>query len=393
MSNYNIIETYPKNRILSGGVLCNLQYPNKKVTPDFLYGQVAIDKSANRGSLNWLRWEKGRWVKTVITTNYSVQVGMEVADITGNGKLDVIFGEWHNNFTWLKRKGRPGGNVYWAEQPADPIKGKWNIHKVAANCIDPHDILVGDISGQGHSDILVRNKHGKLSWYRSQKNVRKEWIETVISNKLAGDGTALYDIKGKGSMDVITAQGIFENLDGRGTQWKFTPFPVDDLNLHPETRIAVSDLMNDGSISVVITESELDAKARIILLHSSNKGKTWTRKILIDKRRDFRGLHTLQLFDINGDGLLDIFTAEMENERTDGVNRKPKWKLFVNYGNLNFEELDILDENLGAHQGKIGYISGVQSPDIIAKDWLPNKINACEGKNHIVHLRGLQYKN
>lgn len=387
MTDYKIIDTYPKNRILSGGVLCNLKGSSNGIMPDFIYGQVAIDKSSKRKSLNWLHWDGHQWRKTIISNAYPVQVGMAVADITGNRKLDVIFAEWNNNFWWTKRKARPGGNIYWAEQTADPFQGNWPVHQIAKGFDNAHDILVGGISGRSKPDIVVRNKYGKISWLSKPKNPRKMWKETIIIEKQDGDGTALFDITGTGSMDIITATGFYRKVDRKGKNWEFHSFGIDKLELHPETRVMVGDLLNDGSISVVITESEVSAAARIIILHSADKGKNWTKKVLINKERDFRGLHTLQLFDINGDGLIDIFLAEMENERTDSVKRKPVWKVFLNKGNLEFSEFTLLDVNLGAHLGCVGPIRLKEKPEFIAKDWLPNKKNACGGKNHIVHIK------
>ncbi|MDP6778679.1 MAG: hypothetical protein QGI83_18135, partial [Candidatus Latescibacteria bacterium] len=63
-------------------------------------------------------------------------------------------------------------------------------------------------------------------------------------------------------------------------------------------------------------------------------------------------------------------------------------KLFLNRGDLEFEEHTVLDANLGAHMGFAGNISSPDHLDFICKNWQANSQNACDGTNHVVHLTG-----
>lgn len=388
--NYNVIQVDHDLFDVGGGTLCDLLGINDGLLRDFIIGGGLLEASPDRGFIYWYHWDGKEWIQTTISRNYRHQVGSAVVDITGNGKMDYVFGEWVAEGNKIN-SGRPGGNIYWAEQPTDPFHNEWNIHKIGEGCMNAHDVVVGAISSEDSSDVVVRNKDGKLSWFsKPSSDPTKLWEEYVIAERQEGDGTSLYDITGNGGMDIIVNSGFYENADGKGTSWKFHSFGIEDLNFDAETRVATG-ILEDGSVSVVITESELNAKARMLILTSKDNGQTWSRNILIDKDRDFRAMHTLHLYDINGDGKLDIFTVEMENSKTDGIHSKPRWFVFLNKGDLQFEERVILDENLGGHQANLGPIRESGTVDFIGKAWHPNKVNGNDGKNHIIHILGSRF--
>jgi hypothetical protein len=260
----------------------------------------------------------------------------------------------------------------------------WTIHHIGEGHMNAHDIVAGDVDGDGKPEIIIRNKNLNLCMLKMPENPRDRWIEKEIAAHHDGDGTALYDITGNGGLDIITASGFYENVDGKGNSWHFVSFGIEDLALDHETRVVVGDLRGDHSVSVVISESEVFKNARIVIMTSLDCGKTWTRKILADSERDFRALHSLQSYDIDGDGLLDIFTVEMEYGKTDGVQRKPRWYAFINKGDLTFEEKIVLDVNIGGHLACAGPIVESGKTAFVANSWKSNKVNGCIGRNHIV---------
>jgi len=382
--NYAIIDTAPGSHIYTGGWLCNLQNPGSKWMPDYLCGELTWDGATH--ALNWYHWNGSDWVRTVIADGSGIAVGMGTADLTGNGKADVVSADWPLG----EGLDSPDGHVYWYEQPNDPLTEKWERHVLATGWGKAHDLHLGDIVGRGRADVLVRLKDGRISWYDMPKEPRDLWTENLVAEVHPGDGTAMYDITGTGSLDIATGSGFFENLDGEGKNWLFHPFQAAlDLALDLETRVVVGDCLCDGSVTVIISESEVLKNARLLALHSADGGKTWETHMLVDRERDLGALHSLQLLDANGDGKPDIFTAEMELYMEDtGIVRQPTWKLFLNKGDLAFVEHTVLDANLGAHMGYAGRIAEKDSTDFIAKNWQANSGNACGGSNHVVHVAG-----
>lgn len=383
-SHHALIETAPASHIYTGGLLCNLQQPRSELTPDYLCGQLTWD-GAQR-ALNWYHWNGSGWTRTILSDLSGIAVGMDVADLTENGRNDVVSADWPLG----EEADRSDGHIFWYEQPDDPFRDPWSRHLLAPGWGKAHDLHIGDIAGLGRPDVLVRLKDGAISWYAMGDDSRAPWAETRVTEALPGDGTALWDITGSGSTDIATGAGFFENTAGDGSHWDFHPYrTARDLDLDIETRVVAGDLLGDGTVAVVIAESEIVTHARLVLLHSRDGGETWETHILIDADRNLGALHTLRLLDASGDGRPDIFTAEMEVYLEDrGVERRPTWKLFLNQGNLEFAEHTVLDANLGAHMGGAGRIASPDRIDFIAKNWQANSGNACGGLNHVVHVTG-----
>ena len=382
---HQIIDTAPASHIYTGGLLCNLQDPGSELRPDYICGEFASDGSVRR--LNRYHWNAAGWRRTILSDVCAYAVGMDAADLTGNGKADLVAVEWP-----LGEGGddRASGHVYWFEQPDDPFGEPWPRHLLAPGWARAHDLHIGDIGGAGRPDVVVRLKDETISWLAMGDDPRQPWRETPVTDEQIGDGTALYDVTGTGSLDIVTGAGFYENVDGDGSRWVFHEFTAaKELGLDAETRVAVQDAMGDGSVTVAIAESEILTNARLVLLHSGDNGTSWQTKILIDGRRDLGALHSLQFVDVDGDGRADIFTAEMElyKEET-GIDRRPTWKVMRNRGDLVFDEHTVLDVNLGGHQGAAGRISRADGTDFVAKNWLAHSRNACEGINHVVHVTG-----
>jgi hypothetical protein len=379
---YNIIETVPATHVFTGGLLCNLASPDSPLSPDYLCGELTWNGSVH--TLNWYHRDGEDWIRTVVSEESGIAVGMDVADITGNGRADIVTAEWPVG----PGTENSGGHVFWFEQPAKRFHEPWTRHVLTEGFGKAHDLHIGDIGNKHKSDVLVRLKDGRISWFSSGSDQRKRWTETLVSEAHPGDGTALFDVTGTGGLDVVTGSGFFENIDGNGQSWKFHQFPAaDELAIDVETRVVVGDFCRDGSVTVVIAESEVLENARLILLHSVDRGDTWITNILVDAERNLGALHTLQIVDVGNNGTPDIFTAEMELYVSNTeIIRRPRWMVFLNNGDLSFEERTILDVNLGAHMGGAGRISTNGRTEYVAKNWQANSDNGCGGLNHIVHV-------
>lgn len=307
----------------------------------------------------------GRWARHVITQEFSPNVGAATADLDGDGRPEIVRGEWGERLLWL------------VAAPDRPDFGA--CHVVARGLHDPHDVLAVDLDGDGRDEIVVREKHGRLLLYRIPADSHAPWSVEVIAAHLPGDGTAVARLGRAYGPVIVTNVGWFE--PGRGG-WTRHPLGPEALGWHAETRLAVGDVDGDGRDEVVITESEI-GPARLAVLRPHAAEEPWQAEVVLDRDLDLRALHTLQIADLDGDGRMEIVTAEMENGKTDGVCSRPRWWALAHDARGGWDRHVLLDANLGTHQAAVADFDGDGAPDVAGKVWRANPINGCRGRNHV----------
>jgi len=249
-------------------------------------------------------------------------------------------------------------------------------------------VLAADLDGDGREEIIVREKEGRLMIFRPGPDPTQPWKVQVVAEHLAGDGTCVADLSGNAAGDIVTNAGWFENAAGDGSRWVRHPLLPDSLAWHGESRLAAGDIDGDGRVEVVITESEI-ARARLAVLRPGAADRAWEAEVLLGAELDLRALHSLALADLDLDGRLEIFTAEMENGKSDGVRARPKWWCLAREPSGRWSSHILLDANLGTHSAVVADFDGDGRGDIAGKVWRANRVNGCDGRIHVDFLRNL----
>ena len=330
------------------------------------------------GFLFWYEYGGGRWTKHVMADDFSPSVGATSVDLDGDGRVEIVCGEWE-----------PEGRLWWIVPPGDP-RERWRKHVVAQGHHAPHDILSGDVDNDGRPEVIVRVKDEGIWCYFAPPDPARRWRRVLVARKVPGDGTALYDLDGDGNLDIVTAGAWFRNVNGDGTRWEEHPFLPATLGWDRETRLAVAHVLEGPRPQLVMTESEKTRGARLAIAHvpEDPRRSPWEVEVIVPEERDLRALHSLAVADFDGDGRLEIFTAEMENAKTDGIGKKPRWFILKPAAG-RWEEHVILDRNLGTHEARVGDVTGNGLPDIVGKTWRPNKVNGNRGRQHVDWLENL----
>jgi len=247
------------------------------------------------------------WAKTVIADGGYKTVDGEAGDMDGDGDLDIVM-----------------GGIVWYENPlsaADTITKKWTMHKIADH--PTHDIELADLDKNGTLDIVTRNqsefghKAGNTIhvWLHESGGL---WNEHIV-NCPHGEGITLADIDDDEDCDIITGGIWYENTkDISKGIWPSHDF----ASFHKNATVMAADIDNDGDHDVVLTPSELKGQFSDISWHE-NPGKAdsenW-REHKIDTNVECV-YHSLDLADVNGDGYIDVLTAEMhQGEDPDEVS-------------------------------------------------------------------------
>lgn len=124
--------------------------------------------------------------------------GLALADVSGNGRPDVIIG------------GR------WYENPGDVLEGEWREHRYIddaafdANWTDGDvAIAAGDLTGNGQIEIALSpaEGEGRLSWFERAPELSELWQEHVLESQLDhAHALEMGDMDGNGRLDLVGAK-------------------------------------------------------------------------------------------------------------------------------------------------------------------------------------------
>lgn len=322
--------------------------------------------------------KNGKYEKSAIDNDpLRIEAGNAYMDVDNDGDLDIIFpGESQSNQIW------------WWENPY-PETGKPWVRRTVKNSgqTKHHDLLAGDFDGDGKDELVFWNQGANLlaiAEVPADPKAVGEWdwkpIYTYSDDSemlpLFGlqnlplwrgrnehEGLAKADIDGDGLIDLIGG-GLWFKYKGNG---HFEPNMVDASNTF--TRSAAGQLIEGGRPEIVLAPGDgigpLCLYQWIEAYDPWNKkwtGKgSWVRTEIIETMYDG---HSLDIIDFDGDGHLDIFSAEMKlDSKNPGSIR-----ILLGDGKGNFKH-HVVAADIGSHESKIIDIDGDGDYDIVSKPY------------------------
>ncbi len=161
---------------------------------------------------------------------------------------------------------------------------------------------MGDLDGDARPDLVSADKRGVEVLLRREDG----WSSRRIA-ELEGEGLALADVDRDGRTDLLYSNGWLaapaEPDTGEWTRHVIAPrWPA-------ATRIARGDLNGDGRLDVVLTASESKGGLSWFEAPEDPRARSW-REHPIDTG-PLEQTHSLQLADLDADGLEDVVVAEM----------------------------------------------------------------------------------
>ena len=319
-------------------------------------------------ALLWYRRVGASWKRYVIEKEFlTVEAGGAACDVDRDGDLDIIFGgDWQSKELW------------WWENPSpnfDP-QVSWRRHIIkSGGASQHHDQVCADVEGLGRPQVVYWNQNAKTLFVAripDDPTNQSEWHSTPIFAGAAGEGVkqaALYaegadafDVDGDGNLDVLagnywfkyTGNGHFKAtqvgaIGGRIHAGRFKPGKYGQIVIAP----------GDGTGPLMLYEYHGDP----------TDPKSWTGRDLLG--RPMVHGHTLEVGDIDDDGNLDIFAAEMaqwhEDQKEPDNAKATAWILYGD-GKGSFRTT-VFTTGQDWHEGKLADLDGDGDLDIVNKPY------------------------
>jgi len=302
-------------------------------------------------SMVWFRSTTAGPERYLIDNRQShIEAGGAAFDIDRDGDPDILQGgSWNTNEVWWWENPHP---VHVQARPWARHRIKdWGRHQ-------HHDQAIGDFDGDGAPELVFWNQQARTLYLadipRSPRDQRAWDLREIWSwpRGASYEGLAKADVDLDGTVDPIGGGHWFQHV---GDQ-EFRAHPIDAD--YGYSRSAAGDLIAGGRPEILLGSGDGSGPLN---LYEWRDG-AWERTTLI---AHLDHGHTLQIGDINQDGHLDIYTAEMHTPGAGAACRQ-----LVLYGDSRGGfEAQTLSTGIGAHEGKLGDLDGDGDLDILQKDF------------------------
>ncbi len=318
-------------------------------------------------SMVWYKRAAVGWRRLPIdTTTLAIEAGGAYFDIDSDGDLDLVMGGDASS-----------SKVWWWENPYPDYSETrpWNRREIkSGGDTKHHDQIFGDFDGDGEVELVFWNQNARTLFLaeipRDPKterpwqlvpiyswNPEKEDVPDAKADRWKRsnehEGLAAADIDGDGKLDIVGGGRWFKHEDGN----KYSVEVIDALESF--TRTAAGQLVKGG-------------RPEVVLVIGDGVGRLKWYEYLEDRwvGRDLTGHdidhgHSLQVADIDGDGNLDIFCAEMN---LDLSNPDAASRVFLGDGKGDFTTT-VVSRGFGNHESRLGDLDGDGDLDILGKPY------------------------
>jgi hypothetical protein len=318
-------------------------------------------------ALVWYRKAKTGWKRSVIEKNFlTLEAGGAAHDIDGDGDSDIVFGaDAQSNQLW------------WWENPYprfDP-EVSWKRHVIKGTGANQHhDQVFADLLGTGKPQLVFWNQRAKtlfLAEIPAQPRNAGTWaLQTVFTGQAGeqvdsaaqyAEGVDAFDVDGDGRVDLLAGNSWFRR-EGEG---RFRPVRVGTIG----GRIKAGKFRAGRHPQIVIAPGDGSGPLRFYECRGDpGEAASWQGRDLLE--REMVHGHTLDVGDIDGDGNLDIFAAEMTQWTRGPAPDHPGAAAWILYGDGRggFRKT-VLVTGHGWHEGKLADVDGDGDLDIINKPY------------------------
>jgi len=294
------------------------------ISGDSIADIIFIDNNSAGGLLGYYigSKEKGLWKLTKIADEAPgggtfASGDLEIGDIDGDGDLDVLAvkhtGEWDD--------ASAPAEIFWYENPT------WNVHPVgnAPNAVK--DLSLADFNNDGRPDlaVLCYDSHNLTILQQNIDGTFTKLKSMTVAN--LHEGMDVGDVDGDGYIDIAANGFCFKNPKGNireewiietvSSKWNRQ---TGDWSANA-TKNFCADINSDGKSEIFISHSERNGYP-IAWYKRTDTG--WIENVICDS---LSSCHTLQVFDFDLDGDLDVL-AGTNSDRAVNIG-KTEFPVFI----------------------------------------------------------------
>lgn len=340
---------------------------------------IVLGERTAAPGLIWLRRTATGWDKHFIDDGpRRSEAGGFAFDVDNDGDPDfVVGGDYKSNEVWWFENPRPHFD------PQTP----WKRHLIKQSGLNAHhDQAMADFLGTGRAQLMFWNQRAKklfLAERPADPRTSGPWPITEIFDysylqpaaptpglhpaiakaKIKQEGMDICDIDGDGKPDLLAGQFWFKHTGG-------TAFKAIAFADHPG-RVAAGWFKRGKHPQIVLAPGDGSGPLMIYeCVGDPTDSQAW-------RGRDLLGTtvihgHSLALGDVDGDGNLDILTAEMGqwDDNPDAPPDNPDARAWILYGDGagNFTPT-VLSTGIGFHEARLADLNGDGRLDVLNKPY------------------------
>lgn len=228
----------------------------------------------------------------------------DIADLDGDGDLDILCGSFENSFVWYEN--------------TDGLGTFGTTNNIITN-IDITEAFSADIDGDGDLDV-VAGGNGRLVWQENNDGLGNFGVQQVLSFDMDRlSSIDVKDVNGDGALDVLWAIGAFSdeafgsigwfnNMDGQGDFSNPNTVLVAPGGF---TDVSAADLNGDGDLDIF---GGSFYNTKVVWHENTNGNGQFSEPLPIAKgRADFP--NEVISADLNGDGYKDILSVSWNDNK------------------------------------------------------------------------------
>ena len=241
---------------------------------------------------------------------------LAVGDVTGDGFPDLYFGDYDSGNTQIydynNRLLINDGNAFFADQSTQRMTDEMLLSAFGAAS------NIADINGDGVNDVVKQTslnppQHVAITY--NNENNEGYFNGYDIIDQAAPYFVTVGDLNGDGRLDLVVVDDgsdhYYLNSGNGGDGFaNFDSFTFENSDGFGGNAI-IDDINNDGHNDVIITDVDVDISGCSRTTHiyrnlGNTPNVTMSEQFVGISSSELKGVHDVAVFDINGDGWLDL---------------------------------------------------------------------------------------